>query len=59
MPGHGASDSSLNEEDFSSSPFPLLFLQRKASKENFELDNLVYITRQTPKLAMRIRQLMT
>ena len=59
MPSHGAPDDSLNEEEFSSSPCPLLLLQKKLRKEKLELERLVDVTPQTPKLGMRIRQLMT
>ena len=59
MPGHGVPDDSLNEEDFSSSPCPLLLLQKKARKAKLELERLVDVTPQTPELEMRIKQLMT
>ena len=58
-PGHGAPDDSLNEEEFSSSPCPLLLLQKKARKEKLEFERLVDLTPQTLEIEMKITQLMT
>ena len=59
MPGHGAPDDSLNEEELSSSPCPLVLLRKKELKATKELEHLVDIVPQTPELGKRIRQLKT
>ena len=58
-PGPGAPDDSLNKEEFSASPCPLLLLQKKSRKTAMELECLLDVVPQTPELGQRIRQLMT